>query len=171
MIVPKISAELIELFPVDVINTILSYSCNKLIIQLQDYFPQPLKYIMVSSRELELINRHNYQYIRKLDCSDCENITDDNIQACENLTELYCSDCPKITNNSIRHYLLCENLLALNCRGCDEITDDGIQHLVNLMKLDCAGCNKITDMGIQHLVNLILIFSYENINIRLRPMR
>jgi hypothetical protein len=41
----ELSAELIKIFPVDVINIILPYADNNVIIQLQDYFPNPLKYI------------------------------------------------------------------------------------------------------------------------------
>ena len=56
----RISTALTTLFPVDVINMILPYLCNEIIIQLQDYFPNPLKHIVVNDYELELINEHNY---------------------------------------------------------------------------------------------------------------
>ena len=64
-----------QLFPSDIINIILQYSGNKVIIRLQDYFPDSLKYITIDENELKLINGDNYQYIRKLNCSDSD-ITD-----------------------------------------------------------------------------------------------
>ena len=65
----EISTKLIELFPVDVINIILSYTSNNMIIQLQDYFQYGLKYITIRWPELKLISEYNYRYIRKLDCT------------------------------------------------------------------------------------------------------
>jgi hypothetical protein len=85
----KISTQLIGLFPVDVINIILSYTDNQIIFQLQDYFPNPLKYITINGNELELINKHNYGYIRKLNCEDCNKITNIGIKHLVNLILIF----------------------------------------------------------------------------------
>ena len=37
-----------QLFPSDIINIILQYTDNNIIIQLQDYFPDSLKYITIN---------------------------------------------------------------------------------------------------------------------------
>ena len=88
-----------QLFPSDIFNIILQYSGNNIIIQLQNHFPNLLKYITINEKELELINRNNYRYIRKLNCSGSKNITDNDIQHLVRLTELYCGNCSNITNN------------------------------------------------------------------------
>ena len=138
----ELSAELIKLFPVDVINIILSYTCNKLIIQLQDCFPMPLKHITIICLELKLINKHNHKYIRKLNCHSYRKITDNDIQWLENLTELNCSNCIKITDKGIQRLT---NLTKLNCSNCRKITDNGIQRLTNLVELNCSNCDNITN--------------------------
>ena len=68
--------KLIKLFPKDIINIILLYSDNKIIIQLQNYFPNLLKHIMITGKELKLINKNNYVLIRNLDCYKYETITE-----------------------------------------------------------------------------------------------
>jgi hypothetical protein len=73
-----------------------------LIIQLQDYFPNSLKYITINEKELELINKNNYQYIRKLNCSNSKNITDNSIKYLTQLTKLSCMSCPNITDKGIQ---------------------------------------------------------------------
>jgi hypothetical protein len=108
-----------ELFPSDIFNIILPYSGNDIIIQLQNHFPNSLKYITINEKELELINKNNYQYIRKLNCLGSNNITDNDIQ---HLTRL----------------------LYLNCHDCPNITDNGIQHLTQLTQLNCWDCPKVT---------------------------
>ena len=51
----KISAELIKLFPADVINIILPYIGDDMIIQLQDYFPNQLTlFVARFARQAEL---------------------------------------------------------------------------------------------------------------------
>ena len=124
-----------RLFNKDIIQIILQYTDNNVIIQLQDYFPHSLKYITINEKELKLINRDNYQYIRKLYCSESD-ITDESIQC---LTQL----------------------LYLDCSGCQNITDNGIIYLVRLTQLDCPFCPNITDASIQHLVRLTKL-NYDN---------
>ena len=85
----KISTELTELFPVDVIYIILPYADNDIIIQLQDYFPHSLKYIMINANELALINKNNRGFIRELDCGVCDKITDIDIQHLANLILIF----------------------------------------------------------------------------------
>ena len=88
-----------QLFNKDITQIMLLYTEPKLIISLQDYFPHSLKYITINETELKLINRDNYQYIRKLDCSDSKNISDDDIQHLVRLTVLNCENCQNITDN------------------------------------------------------------------------
>ena len=108
-----------QLFPSDIINIILQYADNNVIIQLQDYFPHSLKYITINEKELKSINKNNYQYIRKLNCFNSKNITDNVIKNLTQLTQLDCWYCPKIT-------------------------DEGIQNLVRLTELDCGDCPNVT---------------------------
>ena len=49
-----------QLFPSDIINIILQYTDNNIIIQLQNDFPNSLKYITIDENELKLINK-NFQ--------------------------------------------------------------------------------------------------------------
>ena len=121
-----------QLFPSDIINIILQYAGNTTIIQLQDYFPNSLKYITINEKELKLINRENYRYIRKLNCSRSKNITDEDIQHLTHLMKLDCSDCHKITGNGIKHLV---RLTKLDCASCFDIADKSIQHLVRLTEL------------------------------------
>jgi hypothetical protein len=57
---------IIELFPTDVFNIILLYTNKKTIIQLHEYFPNLLKYILIYERDLDSINENNLDYIRTL---------------------------------------------------------------------------------------------------------
>ncbi len=68
--------KLIKLFPKDIINIILLYLDNKIIIQLQNYFPNLLKHITIIGKELELIHKNNYVLIKKLDCYKYKTITE-----------------------------------------------------------------------------------------------
>ena len=148
----KVSTKLTKLFPSDVINIILLYTCNKLIIQLQDYFMQPLKYITVSDPELKLINKHNYQYIRKLNCNyNFPNISDEDLQYLSNRVELNCGDYSDVTDVGILYLV---NLTKLNCAHTLKITNNSIRRLINLTKLECRHCSNITDDSIKNLVNL-----------------
>jgi hypothetical protein len=88
--------------PSDIINIILQYTNNNIIIQLQDYFPNSLKYITINEKELELINKNNYQYIRKLDCY-ASDMTDKGIQCLTQLSNLNCGSCYNISDNGIQH--------------------------------------------------------------------
>ncbi len=54
-----------ELFSSDIINILLLYSDNALVIQLQDYFPKLLKHIKLSAKELVGVHKNNWQYITK----------------------------------------------------------------------------------------------------------
>ena len=117
-----------QLFPSDIINIILQYADNNVIIQLQDYFPNSLKYITINEKELELINKNNYQYIRELNCSNSKNITDNSIKYLTQLTQL-------------------------NCVGSEGITDNGIQYLTQLTRLSCYGCPGITEKTQQIIEN------------------
>jgi hypothetical protein len=128
----KVSIVLTDLFPVDIINIILPYADSSIVIQLQDFFPNVLKYIIINEKYLRLINQHNYQYVR----------------------ELRCIDWKEITNNDIEHFSLCKNLTKLNCGRCEKITDECIQHFLYLTELDCSSCPKITDASIGHLFGL-----------------
>ena len=85
-----------QLFPSDIINIILQYSGNKVIIRLQDYFTDSLKYVTIDENELKLISRDNYQYIRKLNCHDSD-ITDEDIKHLTHLTQLDCRYCQNVT--------------------------------------------------------------------------
>jgi Leucine-rich repeat (LRR) protein len=142
----------LELFPADVFNIILLYSGNETIIQLQDYYSDTLKHITISEPELKLIDKNNYKYIKKFDCSlGSRKITDDIIKSLPNLTELNCEKCHQITDDGIQHLT---RLTKLNCHFCMGITDASIQHLSlckNLTKLNCSDCKNITDQSIQHL--------------------
>jgi len=155
MDIQKTSEVFQQLFNKDIIQIILQYTDNNIIIQLQDYFPNSLKYITINKKELELINKNNYQYIRKLNCSNSKNITDKDIQHLVQLTKLYCWNCPNITDNSIQHLV---QLTILYCWDCPNITDKGIQHLVQLTELDCGSCPNITDNGIKHFVRLTELY-------------
>ena len=78
----QIYNKLIELFPVDIVNIMLLYSEKSLIIQLQNYFPILLKHLTIIGKELQIINVHNYKYIKKFDssnCLRCPNIIDESI--------------------------------------------------------------------------------------------
>ena len=172
---------LIELFPSDIINIILPYSDNAIIIKLQNYFPKLLKHITVYKQEIFEIHGNNYQYITAFDCNGVVGKDIDTYQSIikhlVNLTKLNCSD-SHLTDASIKHLV---KLTKLDCIRCDKIigrngitdqsiqhlvnltelrcshsvlTDASIKHLVNLKKLDCSGCYRITDASIKHLVNL-----------------
>ena len=126
---------LIELFPKDIINTILHYSNNGLIIKLQQYFPHSLKHIIIFIKELYDIHINNYQYIIKLNCTDFCSISDGLICHLPNLKELKCSYCQNITDASISQLA---NLMVLQCDYCPNITDISIQQLEHLTELDCS---------------------------------
>ena len=49
----------IELFPSDIINIILPYSDNAIIIHLQNYFPKLLKHITIYKQEIFEIHKNN----------------------------------------------------------------------------------------------------------------
>jgi hypothetical protein len=108
-----------NLFPFDITNIILQYAGNDTIIQLQNDFPHSLKYVLITCHELELINENNYQYIRKFDCNNSNNITDNDIKKLINLTELQCAWCINITDASIQYLT---NLTELSCRECHNVT-------------------------------------------------
>jgi len=149
----QLFATFIELFPSDIINIILPYSENAIIIQLQNYFPKLLKHITVYKHEIFEIHENNYQYITAFDCNGVVGKDIDTYQSIikhlVNLTELNCSD-SHLTDASMKHLV---NLTELNCSH-SHLTDASIKHLVNLKKLDCCGCYRITDASIKHLVNL-----------------
>jgi hypothetical protein len=131
-----------QLFPSDIINIILQYTDNNIIIQLQDYFPYLLKNITINEKEFELINKNNYQYIRKFNCSNSKNITNNSIKYLTQLTQLDCSNCPNMTDDDIKHLV---RLTTLYCGNCPDITDYGIKNLVLLTKLNCWCCPNITN--------------------------
>jgi len=136
---PKKQFKMIKhLFPSDIINIILQYTDNNIIILLQDYFPHSLKYITINEKELKSINKNNYQYIRKLNCFGSENITDEGIQNLVMLTELNCWNCPNITDaEGIGYYEKYTSIFFI-------ISNNGIRHLVRLTELNCDNCPNVT---------------------------
>jgi hypothetical protein len=120
MDVQKTSDMFRRLFPSDIINIILQYSDNNIIIQLQDYFLHSLKYITINEKEFELINKNNYQYIRKFNCSNSKNITNNSIKYLTQLTQLDCSNCPNMTNDDIQpsSRLALQGKQSLLINGC-----------------------------------------------------
>ena len=68
-----------------------------------------------------------------------------------NLTHLDCSKCNDITDNDI---CCLTNLTHLNCSKCNNITDKSICCLTNLTYLDCSKCNNVTDKSICCLTKL-----------------
>ena len=65
-IVKPIYPTLTKLFPSDIIQTILRYADDALIIDMQDYFPKLLKNIMINSDAINKVNQKNYLYITKI---------------------------------------------------------------------------------------------------------
>jgi transcription elongation factor Elf1 len=149
-IVKPIYPTLTKLFPPDIIQTILQYADDVLIIDMQDYFPKLLQNITINSNTINKINKKNYLYVTKINMAD-SNISDGLIQQFPNLTKLNCSHCKNITDVSIRKLV---NLRILRCCECHAITDASIQRLVNLTELYCAWNQNITDVAISRLVSL-----------------
>ncbi len=141
-----------KLFPTDLINIILPYGGKELVLDFQQYYPHLLKHITVYSQDLIWIDKNNYKYIIKLDCSHNKEITDETISSLVNLTELYCVGCDQLTVRALKYLT---NLIVLNCAFCGKITDQSIGNLVNLTELNSIGCNLITDKSIMHLTNLL----------------
>ena len=48
--------------------------------------------------------KKNYQYIRKLNCSNSKNITDNGIKYLAQLIQLDCMNCSKVTNDGIQKF-------------------------------------------------------------------
>lgn len=93
------------------------------------------------------------KYLSKLKYLTCTGtmISDLHLQYLTNLKKLNCYDCPNITNEGIKSLT---NLTHLNCSWCANITDEGIMNLSNLRNLICGRCTGITIKGINHLTNL-----------------
>ena len=167
MDIQKTSDVFQRLFNKDIIQIILQYTDNNVIIQLQDYFPHSLKYMTINGKEFELINKNNYQYIRKLNCSNSKNITNNSIKYLTQLTQLDCSNCPNMTDDDIKHLV---RLTTLYCGNCPKMADaegigyyekytriffiisnNGIKNLVLLTKLNCWLCPNITN-SVQQII-------------------
>ena len=167
-----------QLFYDNIIQIILLYTEDyKFSLLLQNSSPHSLKNIIVDADNTDLIDKHNYKFIRimcvtdlrvfktfknilrmgfhhltELYCDGQQTMTDDYIEKLTQLTKLVCNGCSKITDKSIQKLT---NLIELTCFGCLRITNNGIKHLTQLTILGCKNCPKITDEGIQHLTQLV----------------
>ena len=97
----------------------------------------------------------NFKFVKMLDASRNQKITDNGIQHMH-LHTLHASYNSSITDNGIRQM----NLHTLDASGNSKITDDGIKHM-HLHTLNASHNPSITDNGIRHM-NLHTLYASHN---------
>ena len=107
-------------------------------------------------------NPEQYDNIYKLNISELNNEYKqkyiDILYKFKNLTELECSYCNQLSDNAFNHL---PNLTSLICDNCDQLTDNAFNNLPNLTSLDCSHCNLLTDNVFNKLTILIKVNYYK----------
>jgi len=97
-----------------------------------------------------------FPHIRKLDLSDCSNITDTALvylKRFSNLNQIFLNN-TSITDSGLAHLLALKGLWRVTLQGLTELTDQGILQLVelpNLRVVDLSGCTNLTSKGVELL--------------------
>lgn len=113
-------------------------------------------------------------WMKELDLSFCQNVTNNSLQYFSKLKKLNLSYCRWVTDKSlcelgnIKHLILvsCKNISnvglmylnnarKLNIYGCEKISDEGLKYLKNLKYLNIGFCGNITKKGINYVKNVI----------------
>ncbi|KAI9812204.1 MAG: SCF ubiquitin ligase complex subunit [Pycnora praestabilis] len=112
---------------------------------------------------LRLPARRNYESLRILDLTACDQLEDDGVDriitAAPRLRNLVLAKCKKITDRAIASITkLGKNLHYVHLGHCQQITDGAVIQLVKMCNriryIDLACCHKLTDASIQQLANL-----------------
>ena len=134
------------------IERILSYCDEELVIHFQKNLPRLMRIILVS--DLNLVLESVRQYVRYLDipsyCDYKNHVTERDIQQLTRLITLNCR-----CNNSMTDAMLKypKYLMKLNCSSCFGISGKTFHHLTNLVELNCSFCN-INDDGCSQISRL-----------------
>ena len=108
----------------------------------------------------EVIAITSFGFLKELDLSGCEGITDRSVSELIRLTSLEKLDlsfCNQITDSSIKALASLPVLGSLNLNWCYSVTDLGLGSLAECKSLESVslwGCERITDVGVEALASL-----------------